>query len=141
MTMNTERIRHDFDEIASLSHGQRGEGERYDSFLLSLVPAKAVNILDIGCGPGRLTVKLASAGRTVTGVDLSPEMIVRARTHGSDCPHVTFLCDDFLERDFAAQQFDCVISVAVLHHMPIDVAVPRMIELLRPGGRLVIHDI
>src|SRR5262249_36319405 len=36
---------------------------------------------------------------------------------------------------------DCVISAAALHHMEERVAVPRMAELLRPGGRLVIHDI
>jgi SAM-dependent methyltransferase len=53
---------------------------------------------------------------------------------------VTFVCGDFLERNFTPRQFDCVLSAAVLHHMPDEVAVPRMVELLRPGGRLIIHD-
>ncbi len=52
-----------------------------------------------------------------------------------------FLCGDFLEQNFTAQQFDCVVSAATLHHMPEHIAVLRMVELLRPGGRLVIHDI
>jgi SAM-dependent methyltransferase len=135
--MNTERLRKDFDQIARLSDRHGGGGDRYDQFLLSQVPVRAGSVLDVGCGLGRLTVKLASPNREVTGVDLSPEMIARARKQGS----ATFLCGDFLERDFTAQQFDCVISAAALHHMPEDVAVPRMVELLRPGGRLVIHDI
>jgi 2-polyprenyl-3-methyl-5-hydroxy-6-metoxy-1,4-benzoquinol methylase len=135
--MNAERVRNDFDEIARLSDCHLGIGDRYDSFLLSLVPIDAGSVLDVGCGLGRLAVKLASANREVTAVDLSPEMITRARKQGS----ATFLCGDFLERDFTARQFDCVISAAALHHMPEDVAVPRMVELLRPGGRLVIHDI
>ena len=135
--MNTERVRNDFDEIARLSDCHGGGTDRYDSFLLSLVPIDAASILDVGCGLGRLTAKLATHNREVTGVDLSPEMIARAGKQG----RATFLCGDFLERDLAAQQFDCVISAATLHHMPEDVAVPRMVELLRPGGRLVIHDI
>jgi SAM-dependent methyltransferase len=139
--MNTERVRNDFDEIARLSDCHGGGADRYDSFLLSLVPACAASVLDVGCGLGRLTVKLAIANREVTGVDLSPEMIARARKEGRAAQHLVLLCGDFLERDFTAQQFDCVISAAALHHMPDNVAVTRMVELLRPGGRLVIHDI
>jgi SAM-dependent methyltransferase len=139
--MNTEKVRKDFDEIARLSDCHGGGADRYDSFLLSLVPIDAVSVLDVGCGLGRLTVKLAIHNREVTGVDLSPEMIARARKVDRGARHLVFLCGDSLERDFASQQFDCVISAAALHHMPENVGVPRMVELLRPGGRLVIHDI
>ncbi|MFL6208459.1 MAG: methyltransferase domain-containing protein [Pyrinomonadaceae bacterium] len=138
--MKPERIRHDFDEIARLSDCHGGGTDRYDSFLLSLVPNAAVSVLDVGCGLGRLTAKLARPNRVVTGVDLSPEMIARARQAGHAARRMTFLCGDFLARAFTAQRFDCVISAAALHHMPADVAVPRMVELLRPGGRLVLHD-
>ncbi len=139
--MNAERVRNDFDHIARLSDCHRDGADRYDSFLLSLVPINTVSVLDIGCGLGRLAVKLAIPNREVTGVDLSPEMIARARKEGQGARKLTFVCGDFLERDFTAQQFDCVISAAALHHMPENVAVPRMVDLLRPGGRLVIHDI
>jgi SAM-dependent methyltransferase len=139
--MNTERVRNDFDQIARLSDRHGGGEDRYDSFLVSLVPNDARSVLEVGCGLGRLTLKLAIANREITGVDLSPEMIARARKDGRGAEQVRFLCADFLQRDFTAQQFDCVISAATLHHMPENLAVPRMIELLRPGGRLVIHDI
>ena len=139
--MNTERVRNDFDQIARLSDCHLGGGDRYDSFLLSLVPMDSLSVLDVGCGLGRLTVKLAIPNREVTGVDLSPEMIARARKEGRGAQHLMFLCGDFLEQNFTAHQFDCVISAAMLHHVPEDLAVPRMVELLRPGGRLVIHDV
>jgi len=139
--MNTERVRNDFDQIARLSDCHGGGGDRYDSFLLSLVPIDAVSVLDVGCGLGRLTAKLTIPNREVTGIDLSPEMIARARKEGRWAQHLMFFCGDFLQQNFTAQQFDCVISAATLHHMPENVAVPRMVELLRPGGRLVIHDI
>ena len=138
--MNTERVRNDFDEIARLSDCHGVGSDRYDSFLMSLVPMNAVSVLDVGCGLGRLTAKLATRDREVVGVDLSPEMIARATKAGQATGQLTFLCGDFLEQGFAAQQFDCVISAATLHHMPEDVAMHRMTELLRPGGRLVIHD-
>ena len=139
--MNNERVRNDFDQIARLSDCHGAETDRYESFLLSLVPLEAVLVLDVGCGLGRLTTKLAAPNREVTGVDLSAEMIARARKQGRGARHLMFLCGDFLERDFTEQQFDCVVSAATLHHMPENIAVPRMVELLRPGGRLVIHDI
>ena len=138
--MNTERVRNDFDHIARLSDSHGGGEDRYDSFLLSLVPPDAVSVLEVGCGLGRLTTKLAIPDRAVTGVDLSPEMIARARKDPY-AQHPNFICGDFLAGDFTAQQFDCVISAATLHHMPENMAVARMVELLRPGGRLVIHDI
>jgi 2-polyprenyl-3-methyl-5-hydroxy-6-metoxy-1,4-benzoquinol methylase len=139
--MNTERVRSDFDEIARLSDCHSVGGDRYDSFLMSQVPADAASVLDVGCGLGRLSAKLALPNREVTGVDLSPEMIARASNAGRSSRQLKFLCGDFLERDFISQRFDCVISAATLHHMPENVAVPRMVELLHPGGRLVIHDI
>jgi len=139
--MNTERVRNDFDQIARLSDCHGGGEDRYHSFLLSLVPIGAVTVLDVGCGLGRLTAKLAIPNREVTGIDLSSEMIARARKEGRGARHLMFLCGDFLHLNLNAQQFDFVISAATLHHMPEDVAVRRMVDLLRPGGRLVIHDI
>lgn len=140
--MSNEKVRNDFDEIARLADvGESGTG-RYDSFLLSLVPRGAVDVLEVGCGLGRLTAGLAAGRRRqVTGMDLSPEMIERARRRVGTTPGVSLLCGDFLELDFGARRFDCVVSAAALHHMPEDDAVPRMAGLLRPGGRLVIHDI
>ena len=138
--VNTEKVRNDFDEIARLAREGESGTERYDRFLLSQVPARAVDVLEVGCGLGRLTAELATGERRVVGMDVSPEMIGRAR-QGAAGRRVSFVCGDFLEHDFGAQEFDCVISAATLHHMREDLAVARMAALLRPGGRLVIHDL
>lgn len=138
-------IRHDFDEIARLSdthgHGQ----DRYDPFLVAQVPDRAIRIVEIGCGLGRLAARLArrAAGpeRQVIGVDLSPEMIARARRAGEGLPGLSFLCGDFLALDLGAGSFDCVISAATLHHMDAEPAIARMNGLLTPGGRLIVHDL
>jgi 2-polyprenyl-3-methyl-5-hydroxy-6-metoxy-1,4-benzoquinol methylase len=139
--MNTEKIRSDFDEIARLADYRETRTDRYDSFLAAQVPAGAVDVLEVGCGLGQLTTALATEKRQVTSVDLSPEMVARARQRSQATLRVSFLCGDFLEHDFGSKKFDCVVSAATLHHLPEKVAVSRMVTLLRPAGRLVIHDL
>ena len=89
---------------------------------------------------GRLTWAIASGSREVVGVDLSPVMIERAQASGPSS-RVSFHEGDFLEIDFSGRVFDCIVSAAALHHMPDDLALPRMVGLLRPGGRLIVHDL
>ena len=98
-------------------------------------------ILDAGCGPGLVGEALLQAGYRVVGVDLSAEMIARARKR----------CSRFGERAFFEQKslfdaalvgpFDGAISRLVLHHTPDPLAfIRRQAELLRPGGVLVACD-
>jgi 2-polyprenyl-3-methyl-5-hydroxy-6-metoxy-1,4-benzoquinol methylase len=138
--MNAAKIRSDFDEIARLAETGASGTDQYDPFLVSLVPADAIDVLDVGCGLGRLTSALARGNREVLGIDLSPAMIERARMAAAT-QRVSFVCGDFLYLEFGARVFDCVISAATLHHMPEDVALARMVGLLRPGGRLIIQDL
>jgi len=98
-------------------------------------------VLDIGCGLGRLAARVAADGREVVGVDLSPEMIARARARGEGTPGLRFECGDFFDLDPQDGGYDCVLSAAVLHHMDADAAIPHMMRLLAPGGRLILHDL
>ena len=141
LNVNSDVIRADFDEIARLSDGRSSETDRYTAFLTSLVPREAKEVLDVGCGLGHLAVALAGANRDVVGIDLSPEMIARARLNVSTGGRVSFVPGDFLTHDFGTRQFDCVISAATLHHMCEEVALKRMVGLLRAGGRLIIQDL
>ena len=136
----TDQVKADFDEIACLVDPGESGTDRYDAFLLSLIPSQARTVLDIGCGLGRLTRGIALGKREVLGVDLSPIMIERARST-DQAGHVSFLEGNFLEVDFGGRMFDCVVSAAALHHMPYDLALARMVDLIRPGGRLVIQDL
>jgi 2-polyprenyl-3-methyl-5-hydroxy-6-metoxy-1,4-benzoquinol methylase len=139
--MNTANISRDFDEIARLSDRYGYNVNRYHSLIASWVPRDAKRVLEIGCGLGQLASRVAGSDRHVTAIDLSHEMIARAQKKFTDAQRFRFFCGDFLEHEFGAEQFDCVVTAATLHHMPAGLAVPRMIDLIKPGGRLIIHDI
>jgi SAM-dependent methyltransferase len=100
-------------------------------------------ILDAGCGPGLVCDALLSAGYRVVGVDLSREMIERARRRcepWSDRAefHQLSLFDGALDE---LAPFDGALSRYVVHHVidPLAFAA-RQVQLLRPGGTLVIND-
>jgi SAM-dependent methyltransferase len=96
-----------------------------------LAPHPAERILDLGCGDGALTVKLARLA-TVVGVDASAEQIAAARARGLDA-HVV----DGAALDFDGE-FDAVFSNATLHWMrDSDAVIDGVWRALKPGGRFV----
>ena len=106
------------------------------------LPAGGV-VLDAGCGPGLVSAALLDAGLRVVGVDLSREMIERARkrceAHGE---RAVFLQVSVFDRQLdELGPFDGALSRYVLHHVVDPMAfVTRQAELLRPGGVLVVND-
>lgn len=97
-----------------------------------LAPAPDEKILDIGCGTGDLTQKIAEAGAIPTGIDASPEMITTAK---QKYPDVTFIKAD--ASSFRSdQRFDAVFSNAALHWMKeAEQVIQTIAAVLKPGGR------
>ncbi|MFB6129696.1 MAG: trans-aconitate 2-methyltransferase [Salinigranum sp.] len=109
----------------------------YGADLLDLLaPESGERVLDVGCGTGHLTARVAASGAMAVGIDASPEMIRRARDAYSD---PLFVLSDV--RDLAVDEpFDAVLSNAALHWIPRDDqprAIDRIAAALRPGGRFV----
>ena len=140
MTQDAAQIRAEFDRIARLS-GEHAPANRYEERLLLHVPRPCGRALDLGCGTGTLTHALAGQAEHVLGVDLSPEMVRLARQRCADRTNVSFVVGDFLSLDLSPASFDCIATVAVLHHLPLTGALERAKGLLRPGGVLLVLDL
>jgi SAM-dependent methyltransferase len=97
-----------------------------------LAPRAGERILDVGCGDGALTEKIAYAGASVVGVDPAPDFVAAAVTRGIDARRV-----DAQALPFDAE-FDAVFTNAVLHWIPdLDAALRGIRRALKHGGRFV----
>ncbi|MFO1048005.1 MAG: methyltransferase domain-containing protein [Geminicoccaceae bacterium] len=98
-----------------------------------LAPRPDERILDLGCGDGALTARLAELGCEVVGVDADPDMIRAARARGLDARLADGAALPF------EGEFDAVFSNAALHWMKKDpdAVVAGVARALRPGGRFV----
>jgi malonyl-CoA O-methyltransferase len=103
---------------------------------------RGLSVLDLGCGTGRHALRLARRGARVTGVDLSPGMLARARAEQGDL-EVEFREHDLhAELPFADGAFERVVSGLVLEHLQDMGAFYREVaRVLRPGGLAVLSTI
>ncbi len=114
-----------------------GENARFvsdlgEEILAWLDPRAGERILDLGCGDGALTAKIAASGASVTGVDTSPELLAAARGRGLDAVEMDAQALSF------AREFDAVFSNAALHWMTAPEGVLAGVSrALKPGGRFV----
>jgi trans-aconitate methyltransferase len=97
---------------------------------VAIAPGECV--LDLGCGTGHLTAKIAGLGAEVVGLDSSPSMIAQAR---QNYPKLKFVLAD--ARDFSFDiPFDVVFSNAALHWIfEADRVIASVAGCLKPGGR------
>jgi ubiquinone/menaquinone biosynthesis C-methylase UbiE len=102
-------------------------------------PARA-EVLEVGCGTGVLTRRLAGRPEvaSVVGVDVAPALLERARAL---CPGVTFREGDAAALPFDDGSFDVVVLDSTLSHVPDAArAVAEAHRVLRPGGQLAVLD-
>jgi SAM-dependent methyltransferase len=130
-----------FDEAAD--HGLRDDTVRaaWRELLRSVLPAVPGRVADLGCGTGTLSLLLADEGHTVDGVDFSPEMVRRAEAKAGGHPRVRFVEADAFAPPLDPATYDVVLCRHVLWAMPDPAAaLRRWVDLLAPGGRLVLVE-
>ena len=133
---------HGHHEAVLRSHRWRTADNSAAYLLAHLQPG--LDLLDVGCGPGTLTVDLAErvAPGRVVGVDVAPEAVEVARAHaveqGAGAPLVRFAAGDFRDMGLAPGAFDVVHAHQVLQHLraPVE-ALTAMAALARPGRGIV----
>jgi trans-aconitate 2-methyltransferase len=101
-----------------------------------LAPQRNERILDLGCGTGHLTHRIAESGASVIGLDCSLMMLSEARRN---YPQLSLIAADATRMAFA-RPFDAVFSNAALHWiLDAEAIVERVAACLRPQGRFVLE--
>jgi SAM-dependent methyltransferase len=86
-------------------------------------------VLEVGCGQGHLTIRLADRGIDIVGIDANSNA---PAISGSD--RVLVMRAEGL--DFGDAEFDAIVSVHAIEHIPpLDLAMAEMARVLKPGGR------
>jgi SAM-dependent methyltransferase len=127
-----DRTAADYDRLGDLA-----ENDSITSWLGNVLPPSGGRALDLGCGTGRHAVLLAGRFTHVDAVDLSLPMIEIARAKRSR-PNIAYHQADLLD---ASGEYDLVLSLMTLHHVPdLRAALAHIKGLLAPGGRIVLVD-
>jgi SAM-dependent methyltransferase len=143
--MNIEKEIRFFDRFES-EHGEYDvlAESSYDRILgrfeRTLRPRPAMTCVDLGCGTGAFTRRLQRFKLTLTGVDISPLSIERARMLGG----AEYVVGDICDCPLPADAYDLVVMSGVLHHLPDPGTRGRSLReafrLLKPGGRFASYD-
>ncbi len=97
-----------------------------------LAPKKDEYILDMGCGEGTLAIEIQKRGAKVKAIDLSADMVEKAKAKGIDASVMSITSMDF------KKEFDGVFSNAVLHWIrDSDIVIKNVNKVLKNGGRFV----
>jgi 2-polyprenyl-3-methyl-5-hydroxy-6-metoxy-1,4-benzoquinol methylase len=105
-------------------------------------------VLEIGCGPGYISLELARNNYDVTGIDLSSVCIDIAKRYAQEDPWLEtrgalhYLSGDFYNEELLpARSFDVVVFVGALHHFPDQENVGRRVRsLLKANGIIIVHE-
>jgi ubiquinone/menaquinone biosynthesis C-methylase UbiE len=107
------------------------------ALLRSLNPTGSDRILEVGCGPGTWTGLIASRCSKLVAIDMSENMIKKAKEHIHE-DNLTFIQSDFMDHDFK-EKFDKIFSVRVFEYIQSKKDFFRKVcSLLNSGGELVI---
>jgi len=133
----------DYDDKFALKGDETGEAEaRFIKRVLHL--RKGRSVLDIPCGAGRIAFHLARAGCKVTGVDLTPSYVPKARSRfRRESLPGKFLCRDMREIDFHNEfhaAFNWQGSFGIFSDEENLEVLSRYATALRPGGRVLIDQ-
>lgn len=108
--------------------------KRRSNAVLALAGVKTgMRVLELGSGTGSYTEAFSASGARIVGIDISMDMLTRARDHLGG-QGANFLVADAETMPFKAGAFDAVVGNAVLHHVDLGKCLGEIMRVLRPGG-------
>lgn len=139
--VKVEKIRQHYDAIAGIydTHYDRPRGRCYHTHISTHVMdalPKGGRLLDIGCGTGLFVEKYLNNGGTAVGIDISRNMIAKARGR---CPASAFTLGTGDGLPFRDESFDAIASLLVFTYLKDPKAMlEEAFRVLRPGGAISI---
>lgn len=135
-------VRQGYDQVSYAYRGEEPVEElaHYREWLGAITPllTPGTAVLDLGCGCGVPVAQTLAGDFDVTGVDISPVQIERARALA---PEARFLCADMTAVEFPEAHFAAIVSFYAIIHVPLAEQRPLLAKLytwLRPGGYLML---
>jgi SAM-dependent methyltransferase len=122
--------------------GRARMDRRVDLFTDSLgLDGARKRVLELGCGTGLYTERLAARCGSLVAVDISDALLTRARARVT-VPHVRFLVQDLeaIQPEQLGGPFDAVYGCSVLHHLDLDVTLPQLRAILAPGAQMAFSE-
>ena len=135
------QFREDFDRIALFPEAAWNHNTHYHEYLLRHIPQRCEHVLEIGCGKGGFTRRVADRAKQISAIDLSPAMLRYAREDSAEYHNIEYRLADFIELPLLPESYDCIVTIATLHHIPLEHAVQKMRSSLKPGGVLAVLDL
>lgn len=137
-----ESIREDFDRLSVFSERPKWEhNTHYHRFLMRHIPKSGKHCLEIGCGAGDFSRLLSKRFDHVDAIDLSPGMLQIARVRSQNYTNISYIEGDFLDYPLFENHYDCICSIATVHHLPLDAVLEYARKAIKPGGVLAILDL
>lgn len=96
-------------------------------------------VLEIGCGTGLFTSELACTAKRITAIDISPDLLNRAKERVT-ANNVVFALENAFAMSFPSAHFDAVIGSSCLHHLDAARALQEFHRVLKPGGRIMFTE-
>jgi SAM-dependent methyltransferase len=123
--------------------GQRRADRRADLFRAHAHLGAASVVLEIGCGTGEFTKRIAGGVAELWATDLSPELLARARDRVERVQpgvRVEFAIQDAMGLSLPADRFDAAFGCSVLHHLDARRALREIHRVLKPNGWCVFSE-
>jgi ubiquinone/menaquinone biosynthesis C-methylase UbiE len=96
--------------------------------------------LELGCGTGIFLAQVSASGARLSGLDLSGDLLARARARVAGRDNVALCCGNAEELPWPGGTFDAVYGSSVLHHLDLGRALREIHRVLKPGGQLVFAE-
>ena len=116
-------------------------------YALRHLHGSAKNVLEVGSGPGYISLELARHGFNVTGLELSSASVKVAREYAEKNPYkdemgeLSYVNEDFFKWNVKDASFDGVCFFQTLHHFPdVNAAIDKAYKLLKPGGVMIVNE-